>query len=387
MARMNLRRAFLGFAAIVLTAAGTCLPALSQQPLNSHEVHPDGSITFRFKDLGATRVQVQLDGAPAPLAMEKSKDDPSLWVAVTPPLAPAIYGYSFDVDGQTRLDPMNHRLTPNLLFRSNSVKVPGKTPQTWDALDVPHGALHHHFYTTKVVLGLADNQSDYFVYTPPGYDARRAKPYPVLYLLHGWSDLANGWSEVGEANFILDNLIAQGKAEPMVVVMPLGYGDMKFVLGGDHWGDPNAINHNVDLFTQALLAEVMPRVESAYRVATDRDGRAITGLSMGGLESLTVGLTHAGQFAWVGGFSSAAAPVSANPAVAALTAKSVDLRLLWIACGTEDGLTIAPNRELVAKLKAQGLPVTAIETPGMHDWMVWRDNLTNFVPLLFKGKP
>src|SRR5205085_2537308 len=109
--------------------------------------------------------------------------------------------------------------------------------------------------------------SDYYVYTPPNYDPKSAQPYPVLFLLHGWSDLASGWTAVGEANFILDNLIAQGKAKPMLVVMPLGYGDMQFVRGGPpEWDDDKSITHNVDLFTQALLTEVLPQVESQYRV-------------------------------------------------------------------------------------------------------------------------
>jgi enterochelin esterase family protein len=265
------------------------------------------------------------------------------------------------------------------------VTVPGVTPQLWQALDVPHGVVHHHYYTSKVVLGLPEGQSDYFVYTPPGFDAKSKKHYPVLYLLHGWSDLANGWTEVGEANFILDNLIAQGKAKPMLVVMPLGYGDMKFVENGEvNWRDSTAVNRNVSLFTQALFTEIMPQVESTYHASKKREERAITGLSMGGLESLTIGLTHPDQFAWVGGFSSVIGRHE-NEGFASLTGNSANLRLLWIACGTEDDL-IKQNREFVAWLKSKNVPLVAVETPGMHTWMVWRNNLGNFVPLLFQNK-
>jgi enterochelin esterase-like enzyme len=374
-------------AGVVMTLSLLGSRAQAQAPvtLNSPEVHSDGSITFRYEDAGATKVLLVLDGVDQPLPLEKDKDKP-VWSVTTPPLTPEIYGYSFEVDGHARLDPMNTTIKPNLIFLSNSVTVPGKAPQLWDAVDVPHGEVHHHFYTSKLVQNLPGGQSDYFVYTPPNYDPKNAKPYPVLYLLHGWSDLANGWTEVGQANFILDNLIAQGKTKPIVVVMPLGYGDMKFVLDGDAgWKDPKKVEHNVVLFDQALLTEIMPRVESAYRVSTDRSERAITGLSMGGLESLYIGMTHSAQFAWVGGFSSAADILVNNERLANLSAKNADLRLLWIACGTEDGL-IAPNRQLVEWLKSKNMPVTAVETPGMHDWMVWRDNLVHFVPLLFQNK-
>jgi enterochelin esterase family protein len=410
---------------------------------NSHEVDPNGSITFRYNAPAAKKVLLELDGVAAPIPMKK--DHAGLWTYTTPPLPPQIYGYAFEVDGQAHLDPKNWEVKPNLIYLGNAVTVPGKTPQLWDALEVPHGALHHHFYTSKTVLGLSNGQSDYFVYTPPNYDPASAQPYPVLYLLHGWSDTTSAWTEVGEANFIFDNLIAQQKARPMIVVMPNGYGDMQFVRGGQsQWDDDQNINHNLDLFTQALLTEVLPQIESQYHVSTDRNDRAITGLSMGGLESLSIGLTHSTQFAWVGGFSSAAAALDHKVGIkttdqtnnrsaatdkkmnetstkknqnknktteagnnindvtnitneatnssnkneednrlSGLTAKSADLRLLWIACGSEDDL-ITPNRQFISWLKSKDIPVTAIETPGMHTWMVWRDNLIHFTPLLFQ---
>ncbi len=171
----------------------------------------------------------------------------------------------------------------------------------------------------------------------------------------------------------------------MLVVMPLGYGDMKFVTsGGGVWDDDAAVAHNVALFSQVLLTEILPQVESAYHVSKDRNDRAITGLSMGGLESLTIGLTHPEQFGWVGGFSSALGHREKD-GVVTLSGNRIGLNLLWIACGTEDDL-ITPNRQFIAWLKAKDIPVTAIETPGMHNWMVWRDNLAHFAPLLFQKK-
>src|SRR6266853_2715337 len=301
---------------------------------NSNDVHPNGSITFRYKDPVAGKVLLNLEGAGKPLAMRK--DSYGVWTVVTPPLPPEIYGYGFEVDGRPQLDPKNPVVKPNLINVGNLVIVPGSMPQLWEARDVPHGVVHHHLYTSKVVKGLLDGQSEYYVYTPPSYDPNRVKPYPVLYLLHGWSDMANGWTAVGQANFIFDNLIAEGKVKPMLVVMPLGYGDMKFVNSGHGaWDDNAAVTHNVSLFSGALLTEVLPQVESAYHVSKDRNDRAITGLSMGGLESLTIGLTHPEQFGWVGGFSSALRH-GEKDAVVTLSGNRISLNLLWIACGTED---------------------------------------------------
>jgi enterochelin esterase-like enzyme len=347
----------------------------------SNEVHPDGSITFRYKDPTASKVLLNLEGAGKPLPMQKDGD--GVWTVVTPPLPPEIYGYGFEVDGQPQIDPKNPVVKPNLIFVGNLVTVPGSVPQLWEAREVPHGVVHHYLYTSRVVKGLVNGQSEYYVYTPPSYDPKRAKPYPVLYLLHGWSDMANGWTAVGQANFIFDNLIAEGKVKPMLVVMPLGYGDMKFVNSGHGaWDDNAAVAHNVSLFSRALLTEILPQVESAYHASKDRNDRAITGLSMGGLESLTIGLTHPEQFGWVGGFSSALGHREQDE-LAALSGKSAGPHLLWIACGTQDDL-ITPNRKFIAWLKSKDVPVTAVETPGMHTWMVWRDNLAHFAPLLFK---
>lgn len=371
------------FTLLLAFSASVPLAAQPPAPLRSTEIHRDHSVTFSYKDATATNVTLALDGVDKPIAMEKGET--GIWTVTTQPLAPEIYGYHFEANGDRRLDPNNPRTTINLVAISNLITVPGATPQPWEDMNVPHGILHRHIYTTSTVLGLPDNQSGYLVYTPPGYDEKAKQPYPVLYLLHGWSDSESGWSVVGRANLILDNLLAAGKIKPMVVVMPLGYGDLAFLRTHDVWEDPAAIDHNTDLFTQALLTEVLPRVESEYRVSKDRNDRAIAGLSMGGLESLEVGLTHTGQFAWIGGFSSAVHNLEYTKVLASLDPGTTNLRLLWIACGTEDNL-IRPNRKLVDFLKAKNMPVTQIETPGLHTWLVWRDNLVHFVPLLFQQK-
>ena len=183
-------------------------------------------MTFQFLAPNAQEVKLSREGT-EPVAMQK--DDQGVWSVTTAPLAPDYYGYSIIVDGVRSLDPYNHGLVPNLISPGNYVHVPGPS-LSWEVNDVPRGEVHHHFYKSTV----ADDQRDFYVYTPPGYDPTASKTYPVLYLLHGYSDDASGWTAVGRANVILDNLIAQGKTKPMIVVMPLGYGTMEIVSNG--WG-------------------------------------------------------------------------------------------------------------------------------------------------------
>ena len=277
---------------------------------------------------GAAKVGVALDDQANALPMTES--EPGHWTATTTALAPDWYSYHFDVDGRTQLDPRNVTIKASYTASGNGFLVPGSPARPWEETAIPHGVVDKHTYTTKVVLGLDHDQADYYVYTPPGYDPRGKVKYPVLYLLHGWSDTAAGWDTIGHANTILDTLIAQGKAKPMLVVMPLGYGDMSFVRSGfGVWRDPAAIDHNTTLFTQALLTEIVPMVEKQYLVSAKREDRAITGLSMGGLESLTIGLTHADDFAYVGGFSSAVHAVPPGY-FTTVDPKKANLKLLWI---------------------------------------------------------
>ena len=171
----------------------------------------------------------------------------------------------------------------------------------------------------------------------------------------------------------------------MIVVMPLGYGDLNYVTTAEGRRDPVKAADHYKRFEQALLTEVLPQVESTYHVARDRDHRAIAGLSMGGQESLTIGLTNTDKFAYVIGLSSAAQSLPTNPALANLNPKTANLRLLWISCGTEDSLS-EPNHKLADWLKSKDMPVTYVQTPGVHSWIVWQDNLIHFTPLLFQPK-
>ena len=363
-------------------------PAASPQtpaaPVVSPEVLADHRVTFRLRAPNAKEVSVEIDGAGKPLAMQK--DVEGIWSATSEPLAPDYYGYSFVVDGVTMFDPSNSAAIPNFLYRASELYVPSASanaaaPLPWEMADVPHGEIHNHFYRSKVV----GDERGFFVYTPPGYDPRGKQTYPVLYLLHGYSDDASAWTVVGRANVILDKLIASGKAKPMLIVMPLGYGAPEVLLPGSGvFHDPGITQRNFDRFRETLLTEVIPRVEAEYLVTKNRDSRAIAGLSMGGAESLLTGLNTLNEFAWIGAFSSGGLTPEFDKEFPSLDAgANKQLRLLWVACGTDDRL-IELNRTLRAWLASKGVHHVDIETPGAHTWLVWRRNLSQFTQLLFQ---
>jgi enterochelin esterase family protein len=357
---------------------------LAPAPPQNPQVQPDGRVVFKLAMPNAAKVELHLEGAVQPFAMIKGGE--GMWSVTVPALAPQYYSYTFDVDGTPVLDPHNVSIKPSFFSTQNVFLVPGQPPMSWEPADVPHGAVHHHYYRSHIV-GI---NSEYFVYTPPNFESK--KRYPVLYLLHGYSDDPSAWTSMGKANVILDNLIAQGKAKPMIVVMPLGYGTMEMITRGwSVWRDPEVVARNFAKFSDALLQEVVPLAKQQYPISTKREDHAIAGLSMGGAEALLVGLNHTADFAHIGAFSSGGlGQGNYDPSFPGITAQSAaeinaSLRLLWVACGSEDGLFPA-NQKFIAWLKEKGLQPTAIQTPGMHAWMVWRDNLTNFAPLLFQSK-
>jgi enterochelin esterase family protein len=248
---------------------------------------------------------------------------------------------------------------------------------------------------------LANDERDFFVYTPPNYDARRSEPYPVLYLHHGWLQDTNAWLDDGMANVTLDTLINQGKAVPMVVVMPHAYGTS---------AGPADIDREdmLPTYTRILLEELMPQVEKQYNVSKEPTGRAIAGLSMGGAESMHTGLNHLETFAWLGSFSGAFnnwpltrpardTAVRGGPRFSLVEEKipaqfpkldesaNARIKLLWIACGTADFGALPTNQQFTKYLDSIGVKVTYTETPDMgHTWPFWRQNLADFAQLLFK---
>jgi enterochelin esterase family protein len=388
---------FLCFASVVVPAE----TAFAQPPgggrggqIRSPEIAADGKVTFRLRAPNAREVIVIGFGQKLPM----QKDEQGIWTATTDMLRPDIYTYSFLVDGATFNDPSNGYFKTS--YRGgwqNQFRVPGAA--VWDPGPGSKGAISRHFYKSAVV----GDDRDYYVYTPPDYDRNRKEPYPVLYLLHGLSDDAAGWLSAGAANTILDNLITQGKAKPMIMVNPLGYGTADMLVGGrgNLGGDQMMPN-----FTRALLEEVMPQVEKNYRVTTDRNQRAIAGLSMGGAEALFSGLNHLDRFAWVASFSGAfvmwpgvggggrgaggAPPPPVDPAAFAKNFPALDakanaqLRMLLVACGTDDGL-MGVNRQFKDWLKSKDIRFTDTETPGFgHVWGLWRQDLAQLAPLLFQ---
>jgi enterochelin esterase family protein len=362
---------------LVLAGFLLATPVLAQS-LVSPQVLPDGRVTFRLDAPKAKEVRLTCEGMGSAVM---TNDGRGVWAFTTAPLAPDIYVYSFTADGLHLIDPANSFIKYNLLTTDSQVEVPGPKSLPWELNDVPHGELHRHFYHSAV----AGDDRDYMVYTPPGYQPAAHRRYPVLYLLHGYSDDPTAWTAVGRANVILDNLMARGQARPMVVVMPLGYGDTAVLKGG--WNpdrrDPVVWQRNVEKFADALRHEVMPQVEAAYHVATDRRSRAIAGLSMGGTESLVVGLNHPDQFGWIGSFSAGGLTNYPDRFPGLNAAAVARVNLLWIACGQEDHL-LAPNQQFCDWLKARNIPFTWVETPGVHSFRVWRRNLAAFAPLLFR---
>jgi enterochelin esterase family protein len=334
----------------------------------SPEVHADKRVTFRLLAPKASEVQVQFENSD-PVAMRR--DAKGVWSLTTDPMRPNLYGYLFLVDRVPTVDPSNPALKPDLLMREglhtqSLLHVSGDS-LPWELGDVPHGVIHHHFYRSRV---LAD-ESEFFVYTPPGYEEDKTTSYPVLYLLHGSSQDPSSWTAIGRAHVILDNLIAARKASPMLVVMPLGYA------GRDR-------GTFLARFKEEMSKEIVPRVEGAYRVKRDRDSRAIAGLSMGATESVFTALTGARDFGWVGVFSPGGLQDDFDAQFPGVESWSKqELRLLWISCGSDDHE--APMaRKLESWLTGKGIRHTDVALAGGHTWMVWRRNLADLAPLLFR---
>ena len=346
----------------------------------SPQVHPDRRVTLRFRAPNAAKVTLNREGGrPADMV----KDEKGVWSITTEALAPDMYGYSFNADGVSLIDPGNPSMMPNLLSSTSMFHVPSPDASLpWETRDVPHGTVHHHYFRSAI----CQDQRDFFVYTPPGYDPKAKTKYPVLYLLHGNTQDASSWTSVGQAHVILDNLIAQGKAKPMLVVMTLGYGTMELLQNRATMRPVLGLRKkSFDLFGESLLKEVIPTVEKTYRASNNRALRALAGLSMGGAETLVVGLNHLETFSQLGSFSS-------GPLLDAdfaqtfpnLTAKANDqLKLLWIACGKDDRLIEVSNKS-VAFLKERNVKHEYVVTEGEHTWLVWRRSLSALAPQLFR---
>lgn len=346
-----------------------------QPPIVSPQVSSDRKVTFRISAPNAKEVSVtgEIPGSPVKL----SKDEQGLWSATTGPLPPELYGYTFVVDGLRLPDPANANIKPMRSPTTSILDIPGEPPLMHDYQKVPHGTVRVHHYPSKATASLRRMH----IYTPPGYDKDASARFPTLYLFHGSGDNDACWTVLGRANWILDNLIAQGKAVPMVVVMTDGHASSP---ASPQFAATDGTNRRNAVFQQDLLEEVIPFVEANYRVKADRANRGIIGLSMGGGQSLSIGLNHLDLFAYVGGMSSSLRdPEATVPGLLADPNGANDkLKLLWIACGRDDRL-VEGARTLSTLLKSKGIRHEYIESDGGHSWPVWRKYLAQFAPKVF----
>ncbi|WP_026461527.1 esterase [Adhaeribacter aquaticus] len=361
----------------------SCLPGLvfgqgrpAPPVVVSPEVHADNKVTFRFLAPSAKEVKLsaQFDKAPVPMTKEAN----GIWSVTVGPVKPDMYPYSFVVDGISVADPKNTAIFPNEGFQNSMVEITGSTPLIHTVQNVPHGTLSYRYYHSKEL-----GTRPVVVYTPPGYEKETTKQYPVLYLLHGSSDTEETWTKVGRANIILDNLIAQDKAKPMVIVMPYGRAYPKISK------DAGSLRNwdNLQEFKKDFLTYLMPFVEQNYRVKKDKDSRAIAGFSGGGGETLYLGLNNPELFSWVCGFAPGMlkeefdrnnAVAFANPAK-----MNQQLKLFWIGVGKEDFLhpVIMDYRKILDEKKIKH---EFLLSEGGHTWMNCKLYLTTIAQKLFK---
>jgi enterochelin esterase family protein len=344
--------------------------AASAQPqrrptVSSPDVQADHSIIFRYYSKTAQRVYVTGEFLKAPVKM--NEDTSGVWSVTVPPVTPDIYPYSFWVDSVQIADPNNTYLFANERFKRSIVDVRGDQPLLHSLQNVPHGKINYCYYKSST-LGTIRTL---LVYTPPGFNANEAKKYPVLYLVHGGSDTEETWTKVGRANLIADNLIAQGKAKPMIIVMPYG----------------NVRPRPMADFTKDVVNDIIPFIEANFPVVKDSKGRAIAGFSVGGGQTLNIGLTNPDKFAYVCSY----APYTGtdefknnfsnwSPEASAINKQ---LKLFTISVGTEDFLYESVKQN-ISMFQGKGLKLDPFIVPGGHTWMNCKLFLANSLQQLFK---
>ncbi len=379
-------------AAVVLVAA-LSLPGAAQLPrreptpndtLRTPIVAADGSVTFRIYAPKAGEVAIFGDWVTQGRGQggALTRNDQGVWSITVGPLVPDWYSYSFVVDGVRTADPRNGIVKPGVSGIETMVFVPGagaafETPQA-----VPHGQVRVVYYESRT-LGLPRSMH---VYTPPGYDRGKDR-YPVFYLLHGGGDDDRGWSTIGQANVILDNLIAAGKAQPMIVVMPNG----SMPRPADAPTGPGAMAWYTARFRDELLNDIKPLVEGSFRVRTGPQNTAIAGLSMGGAQTLAIAPGNLDKFGYVGVWSMGLNPDTAvtarfkqdNAAFLQAERTNRQAKLISVSVGSTDFL-VASTRNLVDVLRAAGVKHEFHESEGGHTWINWRGYLRDFAQQLFR---
>ncbi len=342
----------------------------SATPVVSPEIHSDHRVTFRLDAPEVSEVELRgIQREPVPM----KKNARGIWSVTVGPIAPGIYGYSFIVDGDATIDPSNPEIKPERDPDQSELEILSSTPLLTQWQDVPHGSVHLNDYYSPVLKRVRHLR----VYTPPGYEASSYKRWPVLYLMHGTGDTEATWTEFGRANYICDNLIARQLCQPAIIVMPDGHAYLH-----DEEGDGI---RNLVAMESDVLNSVIPFVDHLYRTVPDANHRAICGLSMGGFQSMFIGLRNQKTFAWVAGMSAYVPDVEKNCADALKNADATNanLRLLWHQTGRKDYL-LAEQRKFEAVLEKHGIKRQFRITQGDHDWDVWRSYLGELLPLLFR---
>jgi enterochelin esterase family protein len=342
----------------------------------SHEVSKDNMVTLRFYAPQAKDIKVSTQMVKGAQAMTKATN--GLWQVTFGPVKPDMYPYAFVVDGVQVADPGNTAIFPNEGFQNSVLEVPGNTPLVHAIKNVPHGTLSYRYYTSPE-LGMRP----VVIYTPPGYDKDPTKKYPVLYLLHGTTDTEETWTKVGRANIILDNLIHDVKAVPMIIVMPYGRAYPIISKSSGSLRDwPN-----LQEFKKDFMNNLMPFVEKNYRTKNDKNSRAIAGFSGGGGTTLYFGLGNPNLFSWVCGFAPGMLKNEfdrnnevpfANPAAA-----NKNLKLFWIGVGKEDSLYPVIN-DYVKILDEKKIKHEFLVSDGAHTWMNCKLYLSTIAQKLFK---
>lgn len=334
----------------------------------SPEFQADHTVIFRVQAPQAKSVKVNLtlDAGTHDLA----RDEGGVWTAKVGPLPPELYHYTYLIDGVRLAEPSLAYYQASGAPGRSLVEIPGEPPLIHQWRDVPHGVVRLQDYWSKS----PNHLRHVTIITPPGYDQSPRQVFPVLYLLHGSGDREFGWIADGRANYILDNLIADGKAKPMIIVMPDG-----------HPMPPGSIagTEALPLFEKDLLEDLVPFIERGYRVKPGATQRAIAGLSMGGSQASAIALRHPGQFAWLGCFSGIVPAENVTSALEAPEMLNAALKFWWIGVGRGDDRTLERSESMHRELDKRGIRHEFRVTDGRHEWNVWRKYLAEFLPRLF----
>ncbi len=367
--------------AILLAMALATISTAQTPPadgLISPEVHADRTVTFRVRAPKASEVTVYGDWLAPGKTEPMTKGADNVWSLTTAPLEANGHLYWFNLDGVAVADPVNPIIKVRQRTSASLVEVPDSAGSAWDMRDVPHGTVVTEWQKSSVL----NRTERIFVYLPPGYEKSSAK-YPVLYLVHGSGDTPESWTNAGHANLIMDNLIASGKAKPMIVVMPAGHA-LPFSAGR---GGPVSNN---DLFEQYLVKEVIPVIEAKYKITPGRKNRALAGLSMGGGHTIYTGFSHPDLFSALGVFSPGLPrdfDTKFKSVLADPKAFNKEVAFIWVACGDEDNTVQYPKIKIWEDtLEKSGIHSSFHTYHGAHTWPVWRMSLADFAPLLFQSK-